>query len=113
MYPESRKVFSSGLVDGAGESIMAIGGLSSLTGSSGSDMPMTVSAAVMNDTVGGAAFGFGRGLGSEGVKLVMNLFGKRIMQAPPSNTTNAKRKRSTVVMQELAPYISASTSPSL
>jgi hypothetical protein len=84
-----------GLVDGAGESLGAVGGVQGLIGGSNTTSAIsattTASTDSFNDTVGGAATGFGRGLGSQGVILVLEMFGK----APSS--TNA----STVVTRDL------------
>lgn len=75
-----------GLVDGAGSSIGSSTGSVSLMAASAND-------AAFNDTVGGAATGFGRGLGSGGTTLVINAFSKTPLMAPPSSSSSAVATR--------------------
>ncbi|KAF4627542.1 hypothetical protein G7Y89_g10611 [Cudoniella acicularis] len=74
--------FAIGLVDGAQTSLQMVGGLRSLLGMSSNqtDTMVTMSpASTFDDSVGGAATGFGSGLGSEVVKGVLQAFGKSSM----------------------------------
>ncbi|RDW88472.1 hypothetical protein BP6252_00504 [Coleophoma cylindrospora] len=75
-----------GLVSGAGSQVMSLRLISADTTS-------------FNDTVGGAATSFGRGLGSEGAKLVSQILGTSIVATP------MKHKRS---LAETAGFVSFS-----
>ncbi|KAH6680501.1 hypothetical protein B0J14DRAFT_557853 [Halenospora varia] len=93
--------FAVGLVGGAESSLQAAGGLSSLLGTLGNmtsgpvlTMPPP---STFDDSVGGAATGFGTGLGSEAVKGVLQAFGKPpmagVMPTGAMNTSLAARSR--------------------
>jgi hypothetical protein len=82
-----------GLVDGAGESINNAGGFQSIldggnaTAIMASSSPTTslANSSVFNDTVGGAAISFGRGLGGEAVALVLQAFNPSAAPTTPSS----------------------------
>lgn len=72
--------FAMGFLDGAGSSVMDAGGFGALLG----PQPMQVATpsflslpnSTFNDSIGGGAEGFGRGIGGEGVRVVLQLMGK-------------------------------------
>ena len=82
-----------GLVDGAGESINNAGGFQSILDggnataimASSSSTTSLADSSVFNDTVGGVATSFGRGLGGEGVALVLQAFNPSAAATPPSS----------------------------
>ncbi|KAH8668278.1 hypothetical protein BGZ60DRAFT_408976 [Tricladium varicosporioides] len=82
--------FAVGLVGGAESSLQAAGGISSLLGTPGNmttgpvlTMPPP---STFDDSVGGAATGFGTGLGSEAVKGVLQALGKPPMSGSAMST---------------------------
>ncbi|RDW77286.1 hypothetical protein BP6252_05339 [Coleophoma cylindrospora] len=77
-----------GLVDGAGSSIKMAGGMQAIMGKkSAANMPasnISANSSTFDDSVGGAASGFGFGLGAESVNLVLEALGQ--MNAAPAVT---------------------------
>ncbi|RDW63969.1 hypothetical protein BP5796_10471 [Coleophoma crateriformis] len=69
-----------GLIDGAGSSIRMAGGMQAMMGKkSAANMPasnISANSAKFDDSVGGAASGFGFGLGAESVNLVLEALGQ-------------------------------------
>lgn len=84
-----------GLVDGAGQSISNAGGVKAiLSGTESADTAATTTAVFnqavsFNDTVDGAATGFGYGLGGAAVNVVLEAIGKKIAPLGSSSTSSA------------------------
>jgi hypothetical protein len=86
-----------GLVDGAGESINNAGGFQAILNGGNATTIMAdatsstfdASSNTFNDSVGGVATGFGRGLGGEGVMLVLQALGKAPAAAATNESTTA------------------------
>lgn len=86
-----------GLVDGVGDSINNAGGFQQILSGgnataimgAASSMQLSAGSSTFNDSTGGVATSFGRGLGGEAAVLVLQAFGKEPATAPNSTSANA------------------------
>lgn len=84
-----------GLLTGAGDGVEAIGGINAIINgtSKAPTAPIPDTKIDFNDSVGGAAVGFGEGLGSSGVVTIQKLFAKGIDLGPLLSGNSNKTKR--------------------
>lgn len=82
--PRVANGLTRGLVAGAGDGVQAIGGINAVINgtSRAPDAPVTDTKVEFDDTVGGAAVGFGQGLGSSGVVTLQKLLARGIDLTP-------------------------------
>lgn len=97
--------FARGFLQGAGDAVTAMGGVQALVDGTSTSLPSTIqdTAIQFNDSVNGAAIGFGQGFGSQGVLVAKSLIGQVKATAQKRHAEHIERSLPTTGDVELVP----------